>query len=58
MDDFREGEKVKTYFGKELYIKHLEEISIFCVENLSDLEGWYFSPYDLTKIEEITEDEY
>lgn len=57
MDDFREGEKVRTYFGKELYIKCLGEISIFCVENLTDLEGWYFSPYELTKIKEI-EDEY
>ncbi|MBY7009293.1 hypothetical protein HYI05_16990 [Clostridium botulinum] len=50
MNSFEINQRVKTYFGKKIYIKSIGEENYFCVEKLEDETGWYYSEYDLELI--------
>lgn len=50
VNNFEIDQKVKTYFGKEIYIKNIGEENYFCVENLKDKTGWYYSEHELELI--------
>ncbi|HBJ1645846.1 TPA: hypothetical protein LA462_000299 [Clostridium botulinum] len=50
MNEFEVGQRVKTYFGKEVYIKEIGEENYFCVDDLKNKIGWYYSKHELELI--------